>query len=113
MVSAPSERCCVLLKTIIVVLLIGVLVSLFSGLAFLFKDSDRQDSKRTLYALGLRITLAGALMIAVLYGLMTGQLRMGSNAPWHNRDTAPVTEPAAPRDAGLPDAGARSAPPQH
>jgi hypothetical protein len=101
-----------LLKTIIVVLLIGVLVSLFSGLAFLFKDSDRQDSKRTLYALGIRITLAGALMIAVLYGLMTGQLRMGSNAPWHNRDAAPVSETSAANGAELPDGGSRSAPPR-
>ena len=37
-----------LLKTLIIVLLIGVLISLFSGLVFLFKDSDRLDSKRTL-----------------------------------------------------------------
>jgi hypothetical protein len=86
------ERCDVVLKTIIAVLLIGVLVSLFSGLVFLFKDSDRQDSKRTLYALGIRITLAAALLIAVLYGFLSGQLRMGTNAPWHDRGAAPPEE---------------------
>lgn len=74
-----------LLKSIILVLLVGVVLSLFSGLVFLFKDSDRQDSKRTLYALGVRITLAAALLLTVLYGFLSGQLRMGTNAPWHDR----------------------------
>jgi len=82
------------LKIIIFVLLIGVVLSLFSGLIFLFKDSDRQDSKRTLYALGIRITLAAALLLTVFYGLYTGQLEMGSNAPWHDRQAAPAEQPA-------------------
>ncbi len=72
-----------MLKIIIVVLLLGVVISLFSGLVFLFKDTDRSDSKRTLYALGVRITLAGALLLTIFYGFYTGQLRMGTNAPWH------------------------------
>lgn len=76
------------LKVLIVVLLIGVVASLFSGLVFLFKDTDRDDSKRTLYALGVRITLATALLITITYGIMSGQLRMGSNAPWHNAQPA-------------------------
>lgn len=88
-----------LLKTIILLLLLGVVLSLFSGLVFLFKDSDRNDSKRTLYALGVRISLAGALLLAVLYGFYTGQLRMGENAPWHDRREP--TAPAAP-DPGAP-----------
>jgi len=83
------------LKIIIFVLLIGVIASLFSGLVFLFKDSDRQDSKRTLYALGIRITLATALMATVSYGLYTGQLRLGTQAPWHGKRHNP-TEPAKP-----------------
>jgi hypothetical protein len=73
------------LKVLIVFLLGGVLVSLFSGLYFLFKDSDRNDSRRTLYALGFRITFAGALLVAVFYGFYSGELRMGVNAPWHDR----------------------------
>ena len=71
------------LKVIIVVLLIGVIISLFSGLVFLFKDTDRTDSKRTWYALGVRVTLASLLLITIFYGFYTGQLRMGVNAPWH------------------------------
>jgi len=80
------------LKVVIVVLLHGVVVSLFSGLVFLFKDSERSDSRRTLYALGIRISLAAALLSAVLYGFYTGELRMGTNAPWHadrHTETAP------------------------
>ncbi len=72
-----------MLKILIVVLMIGVLISLFSGLVFLFQDTDRTDSKRTLYALGIRITLATALLGTVFYGLYSGDLRFGTNAPWH------------------------------
>jgi hypothetical protein len=76
------------IKIIILVLLAGVVASLFSGLVFLFKDSGRTDSKRTLYALGVRITLAAALLGTIFYGFQTGQLRMGTNAPWHAQHTS-------------------------
>lgn len=72
------------LKALIVILLIGVLASLFTGLTFLFQDTGRPDSKRTWYALGLRVTLATALVLTISYGLYTGELKMGSNAPWHD-----------------------------
>jgi Protein of unknown function (DUF2909) len=71
------------LKALIVFLLIGVVVSLFSGLTFLFKDSGTVGSKRTLYALGVRICFAAALLLTVFYGLYTGQLEVA--APWHGR----------------------------
>lgn len=89
-----------MLKPLIVVLLIGVLLSLFSGLVFLFQDSDRQNSKRTLYALGVRISLASALLATLFYGFYTGQLRIGTKAPWHNR--VPVSESATPDGAADP-----------
>ena len=69
-----------LLKVLILVLFIAVLASLSSALMFLFKDHETGRT-RTLYALGLRITLAIALMGLVGYGLQTGQLTLG--APWH------------------------------
>ena len=90
----------VLLKALIVFLLIGVIVSLFSGLAFLFKDTDRNDSKRTYYALGARITFATALLLTVFYGFYTGQLRMGSNAPWHHTQHPTIPEPAQQEPSG-------------
>lgn len=77
-----------MLKVIIVLLLLGVVASLTSGLVFLFKDTGRPDSKRTLYALGVRITLATLLLATIAYGFYTGELRMGVNAPWHNAPSA-------------------------
>jgi uncharacterized membrane protein YfcA len=79
-----------LLKALIVILLICVLVSLFSGLTFLFKDSDRPDSKRTLYALGMRIGFAAALLITIGYGFYSGQLTIGSSAPWHQSQSEEI-----------------------
>ena len=94
-----------MLKVIIIVLLIGVVISLFSGLVFLFKDSGKEDSRRTLWALGVRITLAAALLSTMFYGFYTGQLRLGTNAPWHHQAEAPpaasdAAAPAQPADGG-------------
>ena len=75
------------------VVIIGVIASLTSGLVFLFKDTEQPDSKRTLYALGVRITLAGLLLSAIAYGFYTGELRMGVNAPWHAQATSEVLMP--------------------
>ncbi len=72
-----------MIKVLIVILLLGVIASLFSGLVFLFKDSGVPESRRTLYALGLRITLATLLLLVIFYGLYTGEL--GLNAPWHGK----------------------------
>ena len=83
-----------LLKGLIIVLLIGVLASLASGLVFLFKDSGQPESRRTLHALGVRVSLAAALVAAVFYGLYTGELRMGSNAPWHGQTHPEQRQPA-------------------
>lgn len=81
-----------MLKIIIVVLLVAVIISLFSGLIFLFKDSDRTDSRRTLYALGVRVTLAALLLATIFYGFYTGELRLGTNAPWHGREAPGLQE---------------------
>ena len=85
-------------KVLIVVLLMGVIVSLFSGLVFLFKDTERTDAKRTWYALGVRITLATALLATIFHGLYTGELQLGKNVRWHNLEgrssAADVNTPA-------------------
>lgn len=73
-----------MLKIIIVVLFVGVLISLFSGLTFLFKDAEAPESRRLLHALGVRITLAAALLATIGYGIYSGELRLGVNAPWHD-----------------------------
>ena len=71
------------LKIIIVILFIGILLSLSSALRFLLKDAAVPDSKRTLYALGIRITLAILLMLCIFYGFHSGLLH--SQAPWDHR----------------------------
>lgn len=77
-----------MLKIAIVVLFIGVLISLTSALGFLFRDQNKPNSRRTLYALGIRIMLASSLVLLILYGLYTGELRL--NAPWHGAKAEPT-----------------------
>ena len=76
-----------LLKVIIVVLFFAVLASLTSGLYFLMKDVGN-NRKRTLYALGIRVTLAALLVGTITYGFVTGQLK--STAPWDQKLHAPA-----------------------
>ena len=68
-----------LLKIIIVLLFIGVLISLSSALVVLMKDVGN-PRRRTLYALGIRVVLATALIGTIAWGIYSGQL--GSQAPW-------------------------------
>ena len=82
-----------MLKTIIVILLICVILSLMSGLVFLFKYTGKPDSRRLWYALGVRITFATLLVLTIGYGFYTGELRMGLNAPWHGAVQAPAEAP--------------------
>ena len=66
------------LKPLITVVIILIFLSLFSSLFFLFKDQGR--GKRSVYSLGLRVSLAALLLILVSYGLYTGEL--GNTVPW-------------------------------
>ena len=74
-----------MLKIIIVLLLIAIVLSLFSGALFFFKDQG--STKRTLHALGVRITLAILLMLTITYGVLTGELKL--DAPWHQAVSKP------------------------
>ncbi len=78
-----------LLKIAIVVLFIAVLASLSSGLVFMLKDMNVPQSKRTVYALGTRITLAATLLALIAYGIHSGQL--GNKAPWGHHTAAPAS----------------------
>ncbi len=70
------------LKVIIVVLFIANLIALGGALMTLLKDQGR-GGKRTARLLLIRVSLAGLLLLVVIYGLYTGQL--GNNAPWSGR----------------------------
>ncbi len=67
-----------MLKIIIALLLLGIVISLACGFVFFYQDKGR--SKRVLYALGVRVTLAVLLMLCVAFGLATGMLTI--QAPW-------------------------------
>ena len=80
------------LKVLIVILFIAVLVSLSGALVFLLKDMGSK-SKRTHYALGIRVSLASLLLISIFYGIYTGQL--ASRAPW---DAGPAASAATSQE---------------
>lgn len=71
------------LKVVIVVLFLAVLASLSSALFFLLRDMGAPQSKRTLYALGIRISLAALLLLAIWWGFHSGIL--SNTAPWANK----------------------------
>lgn len=68
-----------LIKTIVLVLLAGVLVSLFSGLFFL--NRDQGDSKRMLRALTIRISLSVLLFFVLFYAWYNGLLQPHAALP--------------------------------
>lgn len=73
------------LKILIVVEFIALLACLSSSFVFLMKDVGIEDSKRTLYALGVRIALAILLLLTIAYGIQTGKLK--NSAPWDQVNT--------------------------
>ncbi len=66
------------LKMAIVVLLVGLVTSLFSGLFFLMQDTD--GSRRLVNALTLRIGLTVAVIALIAYGFWSGEFSW--NTPW-------------------------------
>lgn len=69
-----------MLKTLIIIVVVLLLISLGASLVFLLIDQGKTDSKRTVYALGARVTFAVILILLVIYGLYTGEL--GNSVPW-------------------------------
>lgn len=60
-----------------------MVLSLTASFNFLLRDVGDTHKKRTLYALGIRIALAGLMMACVVYGFYTGILT--DTAPWDQR----------------------------
>lgn len=63
-----------MLKILIVVLLLAVVISLFSGLFFLLRDESSRQ--RTVNALVLRVTLSVLLLVVIGIALWTGELQL-------------------------------------
>lgn len=74
------------LKALILALMILMVISLFNGLFVLLKDNGAPDSKRTFYRLVIRVTLATALLLTMIYGFSSGKLQ--SSAPWNKAATS-------------------------
>lgn len=62
-----------LFKGLVILLLLSVLVSLFSGLFYLVRDHGQ--TKRTLRSLSLRIAISLALFLILFVGLASGLIR--------------------------------------
>jgi len=72
--------------------MIALVASLGSGFYYLMTDQGDKNKRRTFHSLGVRLTLAIALLTVIIYGVATGQL--GHRNPW---DAGP--KPAAERTA--------------
>ena len=68
------------IKVLVVLLFIGNLVALGTAFVTLMEDQG-VESKRTAKWLFIRVSLAGALLLTVSYGIWSGDL--GISAPWH------------------------------
>jgi len=66
-----------MLKFLIALILLAIVVSLFSGLVFLVKD--KQDSKRTVNALTIRVALAVLLIVVLVIAALSGQLNFNAS----------------------------------
>ena len=62
------------MKTVILILLAAVVVSLLSGLVFLVKDKDSPDSTRMLTSLKIRVGLSIALIAVLVTSYFAGWL---------------------------------------
>ena len=77
-----------LLKFLIVFLLIALLISLGSGFYFLMIDQGDKQKRRLFHSLGMRLAFVAMLMMLIVYGVSTGQLR--SQAPWDAQPPKPA-----------------------
>jgi hypothetical protein len=64
-----------MIKYFILFLIVAMLISLFSGAFFLIKDGG--STKRTVYSLGVRVSIAIVLFATLIYGIITGQIGPG------------------------------------
>ena len=60
-------------KTIAIILLCSILISLASGVFFLFNDTGKE--KRMVTSLTIRIVLSVLLIIVLIVGYFTGQIQ--------------------------------------
>ncbi len=79
-----------LVKMIVLILLLMVVISLFSGLFFLVKDKGQ--TKRTVNALSIRIGLSILIIVVVMIAAATGVIDFNQN-PIYDSATPQETSP--------------------
>jgi hypothetical protein len=79
-----------LIKTLIVLTIIAIIISLGSGMVFLLKD--RGTTERTARALTVRIALSVSLFALIMLGIFTGHIKPHGITP----PSAVPTEPGQP-----------------
>ena len=82
------------LKVLVVLFLLGLLASLGSGFYFLMVDQGDKEKRRLFHSLGVRLTLAGGLMLLILYGVASGEFKT-HQAPWERPPVPAAEAPAA------------------
>ena len=91
-----------MLKFLIVLFMVLLVASLFSGFYFLMVDQGDVSKRRTFNSLGVRLGLAVGLMGLIIYGVASGQL--GHRNPWDNGPgNKAVAAPANPEAANAPE----------
>jgi hypothetical protein len=83
-----------LLKAAIVVLMLALLASLGSGFYFLMLDQGDKEKRRTFHSLGVRLSIAAALMALIIYGVASG--RLGHSNPWDAATEPQTTQESTP-----------------
>lgn len=63
-----------MLKALIIILMLAVIVSLFSGLFFLIKDGGKTN--RVVNSLAIRVALSVLLLVVILLSLWQGSLTL-------------------------------------
>lgn len=85
-----------MLKAAIVLLLLALVASLGSGFYYLMIDQGDKNKRRTLHSLGLRVSLAAAMLGLIIYGVATGQL--GHRTPWDGGPNKAQTSQKSPAE---------------
>jgi Na+/H+-translocating membrane pyrophosphatase len=76
MVVSPRREITMLIKIFIILILLAIIVSLFSGLFFMFRKKQVSDT-RMVKALTVRIGLSVALFALVITLFLTGVVKPG------------------------------------
>ena len=70
-----------LLKSVILLMMLAIFVSLGSGLVFLLRDRGQSDGRRMVKALTWRIGLSMALFLLLMAGFYFGVITPTGSAP--------------------------------